>query len=114
VKVKLENLSGSLQKKRLSLLETYDAEDLHQLRVGLRRMRSHLKSRSGSKARSLRHQLGTLADAYDPETDVEKLKAVRDWCRDIETEGERCLEATKAGFQSAELAHLQGVAETGD
>ncbi len=73
MKVKLENLSGSLRKKRLALLQAYDAEDLHQLRVGLRRMRSHLKSRSGRKARSLRHELGTLADATSPARDWDTL-----------------------------------------
>ena len=271
MKAKLENLSRSLRKKRHSLLQSYDAEDLHQTRVGLRRMRSHLKSRSGGKARSLRHELGKLADAtnpardwdtlvekthahldqptlqllgedlrryqasshlpalamlqsddwshvleqwdaylrrhppgrvkagsdektlkkirervdhawlrashngaprnwhklrialkdlryrleadagttgdreaskllkhckrlqtllgdwhdtvihlqlvreiagdYDPETDIDKLKAVRDWCRAIEAEGRQCLDATKTSFQSAELARLLGRAE---
>jgi CHAD domain-containing protein len=70
VKAKLENLSRSLQAKRRSLQQHYNAEDLHQLRVGLRRMRSFLKSRSGSKARHLRHELGQLADATN---------AARDW-----------------------------------
>lgn len=73
MKVKLEKLSDSLQKKRLALLEMYDAEELHQLRVGLRRMRSYLKSRSGSRARSLRHELGKLADATNPARDWDTL-----------------------------------------
>lgn len=73
MKVKLDKLSGSLQKRRLSVLDAYDAEQLHQLRVGLRRMRSYLKTRSGNKARTLRHELGKLADATGPARDWDTL-----------------------------------------
>jgi len=48
----------------------YDDEDLHQLRVTLRRMRSFLKGRHGKKARLLRHRLAVLADITN---------AARDW-----------------------------------
>ncbi len=66
----MKTFSDRLQKKRQSLLQVYDAEDLHALRVNLRRMRSRLKQISGKEARQLRHDLGVLASATG---------AARDW-----------------------------------
>lgn len=62
--------AAELAARRTALLERYDAQDLHQLRINLRRLRSHLQGRSGKQARLLRHQLGGLADATN---------AARDW-----------------------------------
>ncbi len=67
---KLDTAAGKLETLRAALLERYDDEDLHQLRVNLRRMRSALKGRPGREARLLRHGLGELADATN---------AARDW-----------------------------------
>ena len=67
---KLERLSGDLRRRGRALLDRYDAENLHQLRVGLRRMRSFLKRRKGSRAIELRHELGKVADTTN---------AARDW-----------------------------------
>ncbi len=66
----LQTISGTLRGHGVALLDRYDVENLHQLRVGLRRMRSFLKSRSGRRAGRLRHELGTLADTTN---------AARDW-----------------------------------
>jgi len=70
VKARLESISGNLRRRSRALLTRYDAEDLHQLRIGLRRMRSFLKPRKGSGASYLRHELGKLADTTN---------AARDW-----------------------------------
>lgn len=75
MKARLENLPRSLQASRRSLLEAYDVEELHRLRVGLRRMRSYLKSRRGSKALHLRHELGKLADTTNDARDWDTLVA---------------------------------------
>lgn len=60
----------ALEEKRCALLDDYNDEDLHKLRVSLRRLRSLLKQHGGIKARRLRHALGTLAD---------HTTAARDW-----------------------------------
>lgn len=66
-------LSRRLEKKRRSLLRRYDAENLHALRVTLRRMRSRLKQIPGKKARKLRRDLGVLADATNGARDWDTL-----------------------------------------
>jgi CHAD domain-containing protein len=66
----MKKLSRRLEKRRRSLLEHYDQEDLHQLRITLRRMRGRLKGEGGKKLQHLRRDLGTLADATN---------AARDW-----------------------------------
>jgi len=66
----MKTLSSRLEKKRRSLLKRYDPEELHALRVTLRRMRSRLKQTPGKKARKLRQELGALADTTN---------AARDW-----------------------------------
>jgi CHAD domain-containing protein len=83
---KMRRLAG----RRESLLQAWDDEDLHQLRIGLRRMRSRLKYESGGKARHLRRQLATLAECTN---------AARDWDtlaqrarRDLESEHLRRLQ----------------------
>lgn len=52
------------------MLRCYDDEDLHQLRIRLRRMRGHLKLLPGGQAHRLRRELGMLADTTN---------AARDW-----------------------------------
>jgi CHAD domain-containing protein len=63
-------LSRKLRKLRKRLLASYDAEDLHQLRVAMRRIRSLLKQLPGGKARRLRRAWGELAATTN---------AARDW-----------------------------------
>jgi CHAD domain-containing protein len=66
----MKKLSRRLEKRRLALLEHYDQEDLHQLRITLRRMRGRLKGADAENLQHLRRDLGTLADATN---------AARDW-----------------------------------
>jgi CHAD domain-containing protein len=64
-----------LETLRSSLLAGYHDEDLHQLRVTLRRMRSSLRDRPGGEARDLRQQLGALACATNSARDWDTLVA---------------------------------------
>jgi CHAD domain-containing protein len=66
----VKNLERKLIKRRDALLQCYDEEHLHQLRITLRRMRSRLKQQSGKKNRNLRRDLGLLAETTN---------AARDW-----------------------------------
>ena len=66
----MKKLSHQLKKLRRRLLRCYDDEDLHQLRIRLRRMRGHLKLLPGEQAHRLRRELGMLADTTN---------AARDW-----------------------------------
>ena len=66
----VKRLSKKLAERRQRLLERYDPEDLHALRVTLRRIRSRLKQLPGKKAARLRQELRVLADATN---------AARDW-----------------------------------
>ena len=66
----MKRLSKKLAERRQRLLERYDPEDLHALRVTLRRIRSRLKQLPGKKAARLRQELRVLADATN---------AARDW-----------------------------------
>ena len=66
----MKNLERKLIKRRDALLRRYDEEDLHQLRITLRRMRSRLKQHSGGKVLNLRRDLGLLAETTN---------AARDW-----------------------------------
>ena len=61
---------GKLGCLRRELLENYDAETLHQLRIALRRMRGTLRNRPEAEAGHLRDELGLLAEATN---------AARDW-----------------------------------
>ena len=73
VSTKVKKLSRRLESKRQSLLGSYDDEELHKLRITLRRMRSYLKRQSGSKARRLRGELADLADRTNPARDWDTL-----------------------------------------
>jgi CHAD domain-containing protein len=73
VSTKVKKLSRRLETKRQSLLASYDDEQLHKLRITLRRMRSYLKRQSGSKARRLRGELAGLADQTNPARDWDTL-----------------------------------------
>ena len=68
----LQQATAHLRTLRGSLLANYNDEDLHQLRVALRRMRSALRGVPDRKARKLRRRLGALArttnDARDWDT----------------------------------------------
>jgi CHAD domain-containing protein len=68
----VQHATAHLRTLRSSLLANYNDEELHQLRVTLRRMRSVLRGVPGGKARRLRHRLGALArttgDARDWDT----------------------------------------------
>jgi CHAD domain-containing protein len=66
----MKKLYHRLEKRRTALLEQYDEEDLHQLRVTLRRMRSQLKGSRQENLRKLRKDLGHLAETTN---------AARDW-----------------------------------
>lgn len=79
----LESAARRLATRRKALLKRYaagfdagyDAADLHQLRVTLRRMRSLLKQRQGKKARQLRHRLSAFADVTNDARDWDTLLA---------------------------------------
>jgi CHAD domain-containing protein len=68
--IDLQHATARLSTLRDALLAGYTDEDLHQLRVTLRRMRSALRGRSGGRARKLRRRLGALARTTN---------AARDW-----------------------------------
>ncbi len=68
-------LTRRLKKRRQALLERYDEEDLHQLRITLRRMRGRLKGAGKRRLRQLRKDLGTLADATNAARDWDTLEA---------------------------------------
>jgi CHAD domain-containing protein len=65
--------TAHLRTLRSSLLASYNDEDLHQLRVTLRRMRSVLRGIPGGKARKLRRRLGELARATNDARDWDTL-----------------------------------------
>lgn len=62
-----------LQALRTAVLEAYVDEDLHQLRITLRRLRSNLRDARGKNARRLRRQLGALARATNSARDWDTL-----------------------------------------
>ena len=68
----IQQATAHLRTLRSSLLANYNDEDLHQLRVTLRRMRSVLRGVPGGKAHKLRRRLAALArttnDARDWDT----------------------------------------------
>jgi CHAD domain-containing protein len=66
----MKKLTRRLEKRRRALLERYDEEDLHQLRITLRRMRGRLEGAGDKELRQLRKDLGALADTTN---------AARDW-----------------------------------
>ena len=70
---KLAQSSKALKQQRHSLLANYDDEELHQLRVNLRRIRSALESIPTKKARRLRRDLGSLARATNNARDWDTL-----------------------------------------
>ncbi|MCB1703222.1 MAG: CHAD domain-containing protein [Halioglobus sp.] len=79
-----------IRKKRRALLSRYDEDDLHRLRVELRRIRSILKRQTGGKARRLRRDLGDIADATSAARDWDTLRARAS--RDIDQHTFRLLE----------------------
>jgi CHAD domain-containing protein len=68
--MKISRLTHRLKSRREALLAIYDEEDLHQLRVSIRRMRSLLKAQGGNSAKRLRKSWRKLA---------RRTNAARDW-----------------------------------
>jgi CHAD domain-containing protein len=71
----LQESTIRLKALRSSLLTGYREEDLHQLRVTLRRMRSVLRKVALDEARELRRELGALARATNGARDWDTLVA---------------------------------------
>ena len=67
---KVRKITRKLKARRRALLRQYDSEDLHQLRVAIRRIRGLLKQRTGKEPRAIRKALGRLA---------RQTNAARDW-----------------------------------
>lgn len=67
---KVRKLTRKLKARRKALLQQYDSEELHQLRVAIRRIRGLLKQRTGKEPRAIRKALGRLA---------RQTNAARDW-----------------------------------
>jgi CHAD domain-containing protein len=65
-----KKISRKLQSAHKALLDTYKDEDLHQLRINIRRARALLKSQPGKSPASLRKDWGQLAV---------KTNTARDW-----------------------------------
>ncbi|TXS95560.1 CHAD domain-containing protein [Parahaliea maris] len=61
---------AELKHRRRALLKSYDDENLHQLRVNIRRLRGLLKQRPDKASRKLRRELGKL---------VKRTNRARDW-----------------------------------
>jgi CHAD domain-containing protein len=65
-----KKISRKLTSRHKALLEEYDDEDLHQLRINIRRARALLKSQSDKPSAALRKDWGRLA---------QKTNTARDW-----------------------------------
>ncbi len=65
----VKKLSRRLKSKRRALLLDYNDEDLHKLRITLRRIRSILKQHTDDEAARLRRELGRMADATNDARD---------------------------------------------
>jgi len=75
VNFELQQSTVRLKALHSSLLAGYSEEDLHQLRVTLRRMRSALRKVALDDARELRRELGALARATNSARDWDTLVA---------------------------------------
>ena len=75
MKLDLQQASTRLRALRKDLLANYNDENLHQLRITLRRMRGVLRGKPGGKARKLRRQLGALARTTNGARDWDTLYA---------------------------------------
>jgi len=67
---KVRKVTRKLKSRRKMLLRQYDSEELHQLRVAIRRIRSLLTQRTGKEPKAIRRSLGKLA---------RQTNAARDW-----------------------------------
>jgi CHAD domain-containing protein len=67
---KIRKITQELTARRTALLVSYNDEDLHQLRVNIRRIRGLLKHHPNPEARRLRREWGKLA---------RRTNAARDW-----------------------------------
>lgn len=68
--MKIKKMYKKLNAHRNSLMQKYNAEDLHQVRVGVRRVRSLLKQIPTKSSQKLRKQLSLL---------IQKTNPARDW-----------------------------------
>lgn len=66
----IRKVTRKLRSRRKALLRHYDSEELHQLRVAIRRLRGLLKQRTGHQPRAISKGLGRLA---------RHTNAARDW-----------------------------------
>ena len=66
----LQLLTEEIERRRTALLTQYRDEDLHQLRVTIRRLRGLLRNPGSSESRQLRRDWSTLVD---------RTNAARDW-----------------------------------
>ncbi len=66
---KTGDITSDLKARRKRLLKRYDAEDLHQLRVDIRRLRSALKLAGTDEALRLRKAWGRIAGSTNPARD---------------------------------------------
>lgn len=109
MKTKLKKSIRKLRKKRRALLRQYDEEQLHQLRIELRRLRGFLKQKTGKKARRLRCDLGKLADATSAARDWDTLaaRAQRNTQQRDDACLQECLQARQSDAHQPVLRMLQ-------
>lgn len=65
----VRKVTRKLRGRRKALLRKYEGEELHQLRVAIRRIRGLLKQHTGHEPRALRKGLGKLARHTNPARD---------------------------------------------
>jgi CHAD domain-containing protein len=69
----LQQLSEEIDRRRTALLTEYSDEDLHQLRVTIRRVRGLLVNKDSSESMQLRRAWSRLADQTNPARDWDTL-----------------------------------------
>lgn len=74
----ISKITRELKTRRTLLLERYDNEDLHQLRINMRRLRGTLKGNSRPLARKVRREWGMMAQCTNAARDWDTLAAYAD------------------------------------
>ncbi|MCZ6830355.1 MAG: CHAD domain-containing protein, partial [Gammaproteobacteria bacterium] len=69
----LQQLAAEIEHRRSALLTHYRDEDLHQLRITIRRLRGLLRQQDNPEALQLRRDWGKLADQTNPARDWDTL-----------------------------------------
>ncbi len=69
----LQQLTTEIEQRRSALLTHYRDEDLHQLRITIRRLRGLLRQQDNPEALQLRRDWGKLADQTNPARDWDTL-----------------------------------------